>query len=751
MVSLGLLFGLLAHSTFACGPFSTEAVFVFTVHPTYPLERYASGEIGVIQPSYARSYLYVVYRYLANTPFTADEQKALAEFWKERLSDAWDLGQDGWIKAWIEARQKIPGIPESPKIEVYRNREKPNEYETYLNCTKDSFDNAISTLNERVKKYGADSPAVRTWVEGQDQVFANCAEGQHVPAALPSSADTTAQADRNYQIAAANFYATNFDVAQKDFEAIAADSSSSWQPTALYLLARTFVRKASLGADATRTDSLRLAEAQLKKVLADKKLTNTHPASVRLLNLVRLRLHPSERMHELAQMLTGRNANDHLKQDLWDYTTLLDGVLETEEQSSSSAPKPDFSSDDLTDWISTLQGGANQDREHAFSRWQKTRSLPWLVAVLSKSAGKDSGSAALISEALKITSNSPAFASARYHAVRLLMEAGKSAEARSLLDQVLKNNRTQFDAAALNLLINLRMMLSTNLSDFLNNLPRIPASLSWNDDGREIPAELSDISAEEKAKVGKPLYDFDGARVLNTQMPLSVLTEAAKDQSLPNHLRQDLAQAVWIRAVLLDDLKTADELVPILKGLVPSLAGPLNSFFTTPAPDARKFFALYIWLKFPGMEPVVDAGIGRDSSLNEQDSYRDNWWCSAAFTPPTEPVADEDEKIDSFTTSTITSPLFLNEAQRTAGAKEWTALKNLGPMPNYLSKQVIQWATKNPNDQRVPEALHLAVNSTRFGCTNEETGRWSKAAFDLLHRKYPNTTWAKKTKYWFKE
>jgi hypothetical protein len=73
----------------------------------------------------------------------------------------------------------------------------------------------------------------------------------------------------------------------------------------------------------------------------------------------------------------------------------------------------------------------------------------------------------------------------------------------------------------------------------------------------------------------------------------------------------------------------------------------------------------------------------------------------------------------------------------------------LGAAPNYISQQVLQWANRSPDDPRVPEALHLAVNTTRFGCTDEQSGRWSKAAFDLLHRKYPNTPWAKKTKYWF--
>jgi hypothetical protein len=216
-------------------------------------------------------------------------------------------------------------------------------------------------------------------------------------------------------------------------------------------------------------------------------------------------------------------------------------------------------------------------------------------------------------------------------------------------------------------------------------------------------------------------------------------------------LRTDLAQAAWIRSVLLSDYKTADELVPTLKGLVPGLSATLDDFVQTAQPDAKKFSAIYTWLKFPGIEPVVDIGIGRETALSEQDSYRDNWWCAASITPPAESSTAQDDVTASFTTSTIHTPFFLSEAQRLAGAKEWTTLRGLGTMPNYLCKQVIQWAAKNPADSRVPEALHLAVNSTRYGCTDKETGRWSKAAYDLLHRKYPNSTWAKKTKYWFKE
>ena len=78
-------------TAYACGPFALEAIFVHTVHPGYPLERFAWGELGVVQPTYARSYLYVAYRYLMGSNFSAAEQKTLTEFWQDRLEYRWPM------------------------------------------------------------------------------------------------------------------------------------------------------------------------------------------------------------------------------------------------------------------------------------------------------------------------------------------------------------------------------------------------------------------------------------------------------------------------------------------------------------------------------------------------------------------------------------------------------------------------------------------------------------------------------------
>ena len=710
------------------------------------MERFAAGRIGVLQPSYARSYLYVAYRYLEDAPFTTDEQKALTELWKDRLNFGWSAGDEEWVKAWLDARRKV--MAQDPAaISVYRSREKPNEYETYLNCQKDSFDTAIATLNERIAKYGAQSPAVKTWVEAQDQVFSNCAGGSFIPADLAADADAAQRADRAYQIAAANFYATNFDEARKRFEAIAADSSSSWQRNAIYLIARTLARKSSLGPAERKQESLAQAEAQLQKILSDRKLNSLHAAAARLLNLVRLRAHPAERTTELAKVLSTKTPNPNLKQDLWDYTVLLDGFLEQEEPDTTRAAIP--KEEDLTDWIATFEDAGAEARNHALARWKATGSNPWLIAALTLVDGKHPQATELIAAALKVRPTSPAFASARFHAIRLLLESGKESEARPLLDQTLKTEREHFDESALNLLIGQRMTLATTLAEFLADATRVPATLSWNDDGRELPVDDEEASDETKQKKGKPFFDVDAAHAINDQLPLSVLKEAAKSNALPPAPRRDLVQATWLRAALLGDTKTADELAPVLSGLVPQLSELLKTYQSTAQPDEKKFAAIYAWLKTPGLEPVVDAGFGRESPLYEQDQYRDNWWCGSSFVPAT---AEENREVIQFTaTMSAAPPRFLSPAEVEKAAKERTALNALGAAPNYISRQVIQWATSHPEDPRVAEALHLAVKTTRFGCTDKDTARWSKAAFDLLHRKYPNSTWAKKTPYWFKD
>lgn len=741
---LGLsLFLAIPRQTQACGPFFSDAIFVYTRHPDFPLERYAQGQLGVLQTSYARSYFVAAYRALTNAPFTANEQTALKSLWDDRLGNVGQIDDSGWIKTWIEARKKVSGAGEPGDIRAFRNRDKPHEYESYLNCQQDAFETAAATLTDRIARYGADNPAVRDWVAAQDKVFANCGEGKHIPEPPAAGLDGWLGADRAYQIAAANFYAGNFDGAVSGFDQISRDPQSPWQGKVRYLAARSLIRKASLmEKEEDGKPALAEAETRLNAIVRDK--TADSKAAARLLNLARLRLHPEAKLHELADAISKTGRSVDLKQDVWDYTLLLDKFLGDENIDTSKRPLPaEVRTDDMTDWIVTFQDESPDAATHAAQRWEQTHALPWLVVALVNADGKQSSAAPLLNEAARIDRDSPAFSTVAFHRVRLLNESGRASEARVLLDGILSGDRSRIPASAINVFISQRMALAQNLEEFLQNASRVPAALSDNSDGRELPDEPD----EQAPKETRFLFDTDAADIMNRAMPVSILRQAAGSRVLAQNLKRDVTQAAFLRAALIDDRETANQSAVLLGELYPQLKPLLTGYQRAATPEARRFAAAYLSLKFPGLRPYVTAGVGRTSELKEIDSFRDNWWCAA---PTSASARLEGEDPEQAKAPLQRSLQFLADHQAIA-AGQLSTLQSFGTGPNYLCRAVIEFATKSPADARLPEALHLAVKSTRYGCTDKETGRWSKAAFDLLHRRYPNTSWARDTKYWFKD
>lgn len=732
--------------TQACGPFFSDAIFVYSKHPDMPLENFAAGKLGVLQVSWARSYLVAAYRNLAGTSLSPDEAKGIKSLWDDRLGNNWESHDEDWIKKWNEARKQVPGTG-TAAIKAYRNQEKPHEYESFLNCQQDAFENAETTLSERIKRFSADSAAVKDWLLAQDQVFANCGEGKVIPEAAGANSDPLIRADRAYQIGAANFYATNFDEATKQFDAIAQDKSSPWRDKAGYLAARSLLRKGSLAdKEETGRPAMAEAEARLNAILKDSSAQASHQAATRLLNLVRLRLHPEEKLHEIAHTLVKKDRSGDFKQAVWDYTILLDKFLGEDDDEADAAAKKarpaGLTGDELTDWVITFEDSSPAAAAHSLQQWEKGKALPWLLAAISKANGQQPGANALLAAAATVDHNSPAFPSLAYHSMRLLIESNRGSEARAALDKILTADRQRLSPSALNLFLAQRTNVAQNLDEFLQNAPRVPAGFSDDSDGREIP----DDDSTDKTKGPQLFFDLDGANAFNKAMPVAMIKDAARSKTLAPNLRQDVTQAAFVRAALIDDHETANQAAILLQEVYPKLKEFLGAYQKAATPDARRFAAAFLTLKFPGLRPYVSAGTGRTTALEEIDSYRDNYWCAEPRMPENNPMGDEEDKAK---TKPIAVPEFLKGSKALA-TSQFAALQALGTAPDYFCKTAIAWAEKNPADPRAPEALHLAVRSTRYGCTDDQTGRWSKAAYDLLHSRYPNTTWAKNTKYWFK-
>ncbi len=863
----------------ACGPDFLNALFVSEPRPEFPLDDFARGRIGVLQSTYARSYLVAAYRVLEGIAPDTKTQAALFALWSDRLGlkdTPWDaeyrerqkkrpkqetneddqLSDRTVISAWRDARARaLPGgASEKTELASLYARNK-NGYNYYLNCATDGIRTATRTLDERVRHYGASSPAVRDWVTAQDRVFSYCSsniyQAQQITPQLPDEklavADETLRRDRAYQIAAALFYDSRYDEARERFRLVARDAGSPWRALGALLVARTLLRQATLevrakpaasagegagsgaantnanansnaasvnnanansSANASNTnvspaenaqkeeeeppfDQERLSEAadELKRILADDNLREVHPAATRLLNFARFKLEPLARLRELEREVLEPHEGAHadLQQSLYDYTFLLDKFLHEETataqelraRKSADIPselRPEGGAGDVTDWTLTFQTNDAPAREHAVARWRATHTPAWLIAALSKTKRADAERDALVNEAFALPRTSPAFLTAAYHALRLLIESGeasKRADARRRLDEILdgattgNNKPSALTLSARNLFLGLRARTARDLDEYLRDAARKPAEVEY--DYTQTPATALDESwsqpdaerdGRETSFVRGERYAFDDetATFLNTQFPLAVSVQAAHNGRLPAYLRRDIALAAWVRAGMLDEFTTGRELAMLARELAPELSEEVALYLNAPDASARRFAVIYTALRFPGLRPYVDNGIGRTTAFARIDNYRDNWWCALADFKGTTTAAERAGESSEDATDTTgktpnndDAPQFLSAAQRDAARDELKRLAAFDTAPNFLTQEVLNYAARHPDDARVPEALHYAVKSTRYGCTNKETGALSYRAFTLLKTRYKNTSWATQTKFWFKE
>lgn len=310
-----------------CGPGYVSPLFDTTSAPEIPYSDFASGRLGIVKPGFRRTVLIAAYRHIAGRGLSTPEQQALVEVWKAQINhrDFRDDSVDEAVKAWVAKRKEAVAKEEKlPDIYVERSY---GGYEFFPNCAKNAFETATETLGDRMTSHGSTDANLQNWIAGQDQVFQNCASGKRIPDPAPVGAPLWLQKDRDYQIAAAEFYSMNYGEAKRRFAEIAQDTESAWRETADYLVARTLIRQASLSSSASSAKPhYEEAEAHLQKFVSS---SGKFGASAeRLQGLVRYRLYPKERVSELAKNVT-IYSGENFRQDVIDYTWLLD-KFETE-------------------------------------------------------------------------------------------------------------------------------------------------------------------------------------------------------------------------------------------------------------------------------------------------------------------------------------------------------------------------------------------------------------------------------------
>ena len=162
-----------------------------------------------------------------------------------------------------------------------------------------------------------------------------------------------------------------------------------------------------------------------------------------------------------------------------------------------------------------------------------------------------------------------------------------------------------------------------------------------------------------------------------------------------------------------------------------------------------------------GWEPLSMTEPGTVGSIDSFDHNDKNWWCPlepdrdllalrSEFDAVTGNATTEWDKEEiAAVVDTARKPMLdqarekslkVNPAVRDIGWKEIGALTNMPSAPKRLTERAIAWGKRSKGDDGAPEALALAVRTTRYGCNwHGGHGAYSKAAHDLLKAKFGGT------------
>jgi hypothetical protein len=340
-------------------------------------------------------------------------------------------------------------------------------------------------------------------------------------------------------------------------------------------------------------------------------------------------------------------------------------------------------------------------------RWREEKSAAWLIAALNIADPKDASTAELLKAATQVPAASPAYTSARYYALRLMARGKEQEAARKELDAWLSRPDDELAHGTRNLFNNERLRLSTNLADFLSHAAETPAQVGVDmGDGPDVDEE-QELTERGKQEKGKGFFNDYSAEILAQRIPVQLLVESAKSQTLPAPLRRELARSTWTRATLLGNMAAADQLQPMIAELDKPLWTTMEPFRSAKTNEEKRFAAMFVILQNPGLSPYVRTGLLRSATLGEIDNYRDNWWC--------EPLKDGGGRFRPDRDRSVPDPAFLSVSEVAQLKRENAKLADIAVAPNILAAEVLTFAKSHPDDERVPQALHLVVRSTRYG------------------------------------
>lgn len=727
---------------YARNPFASE------FQPAF-LPNFASGNLGVVPGSYWRIYHYLAYQAARGKPLTPQQLASLSlNEWRVGGGSEWDYiyepdknGSGEWLRE-RAVFAKLWSLPADTKVDVAGQS---TVGETFVNCNADAFKQASATLKARARLGAGGKPDNwhKQWLQGQDAVFSNCEDPPHpygepvpkratqLPPALSPLAPAWLQYDRAYQIAAANFYARNFDTARAQFQDIAKQEKSPWQPLGAYLAARTLIRKATLNfplqsgkpAAPERAAALEQARKELDALAA------RYAPAKQMVSLVEARLNPSERVAAIARILDKEPFSAATPRLLADYLILMDSQPQ---QQSIDAKEP------LTAWIGSMQAfvpaspwaetsGKELDSQRVLAlaalrkTWLRQGDPLWLAPLLNLAKGGEL-TAAERKAGAAIAPSHPLYLTVQYHLVRLAIAEKQLDRADKSNDALMAAQGKTMAPATVNRFKAMKMVTAANVDEFLKAAPRAPDPV---DGGTAIDAPQ--VAATET--------DADFGQSVLRYLPLAELKALLNNPLLPGAWKTKLQETIFARALIHNDEASALELVDALAKGRKTTAHLYERYRAAKPGPERRVAGILILVNTPELNPSV---IGK----NGVERF---WGCG--MSGDTSSAGKEGP----------TAPRFMPAERLAEADKEQDVLRRLPLRSEYLAPPLLEWAGKKQADEEAPKALHFLVASTRMECPygtakpekEQLRARYSREAYDMLHKLYPASKWAKATKYFF--
>jgi hypothetical protein len=760
----------------ACGPPPLGPSYVDVFGGETPdLNAFYNGRIGLVMAQSPRARLFMQWRMLHGKGVGAAAGVGLSVPCCDNPDpQIWDA-----TDAWLKARAQVTGVGTAANS-IVTDLPLPNGA-SRPNCFGPAFTNATATLNARIASYGAASPWVKSWVDGQDVVFAACGGASGALPALDVGAPAWLKADRAYQAAAIALYRGDNAGAASDFAAIGRDAASPWRPMAPYLTARALLREAVLTGEPAAYTAAGRAIGTLQAAPAQ---TFGQGDASGMARLVLERQDPPRALAGLEAELNAASLTGDAASAFRDFVDL----------NAKTTPAPE-----LLDWIATLKGGAqgaptpdataNQAAQnavlkraqsislaHAEARWTATKDPAWLVAALSLADPSDPAAAGLAAEAAKIAPTSPAHVTAAYQRIRLTIASAPEADTRALIDGILAHG--DLSVSDRNLFVAERMQLAEDERRFARLALR--TRLCGDDTGGDGCVRGNFNSEAEYGEIydaaGKTGFGPDALALID-RLPLADRAALVTDTDLPQALRLDVGLTSWTRAVLEQDNSEINALSAQLETLLPLEKANLATVAKTPPGPAKRFAEFFVMAQMPGL--ATDS-TGYTRPTGGIASWQGGWpdWmilpkgatngdfappCLLAYAPDgvCEGAGDTSDAAlwhasDVVCLTYCGSGAFamrLPDFMATTAAKaraEWKTMAqpyhDNDTLGSSVWGEVLAYAKAHPSDPRSPEALYWLVHVTRYGHSHDHL---SHQAYDILHQRYPTSPWTAKTKYYF--